>query len=132
MIVSENHWLKKSKFQSIFNSSELESGGFLESVMQIEKMAVHYSEYSSVLEVEKSLLALELGRLGQLLLKTNKDRRKLQETLLASQKSAEKETQHLKETISQKVNSILEFYQKKKYKKKKKTKSIKFKIITKN
>lgn len=66
-------------------------------------MAVHYSEYSAVLEVEKAMLALELGRLGQLLLKTNQDRRKLQEKLQISEKSSKQQIFQLQTIISEKV-----------------------------
>ena len=49
------------------------------------------------------MLALELGRLGQLLLKTNQDRRKLQEKLQISEKSSKQQIFQLQTIISEKV-----------------------------
>ena len=82
---------------------ELETGGFIESITQIERMAVHYSKYSGVLEVEKAMLGIELGRIGELLMKANKDRRNLQYRLKSVTKSTSEEILKLKVDIKEKV-----------------------------
>ena len=85
-------------------TTELESGGFIESITHIESMAVHYSKYSAVLEVEKAMLGIELGRIGELLMKSNKDRRSLQAKLALLEKTMTGENLKLKKEVEQKVD----------------------------
>ena len=66
-------------------------------------MAEHYSEYSAVLEVEKAMLGIELGRIGELLMKANKDRRNLQGKFSNLQKTTSHEIFELKRVVGEKV-----------------------------
>ena len=69
-------------------------------------MAEHYSEYSAVLEVEKAMLGMELGRIGELLMKANKDRRNLQGKFSTLQKNSSQEIFGLKREVEEKVGII--------------------------
>lgn len=84
-------------------TAELETEGLIESITQVERMAVHYSKYSSVLEVEKALLGLELGRIGRLLTGSNKERRLLQAKFASLEKSTGLEVQRLGRELEEKV-----------------------------
>jgi hypothetical protein len=69
-------------------------------------MAVHYSKYSAVLEVEKAMLGIELGRIGELLMKANKDRRNLQQRLSSMSRSTSEEIGRLQRELREKVGLI--------------------------
>jgi hypothetical protein len=66
-------------------------------------MAVHYSKYSAVLEVEKAMLGIELGRIGELLMKANKDRRNLQNRLASISKTTSSDISRLQREVREKV-----------------------------
>lgn len=67
-------------------------------------MAVHYSKYSAVLEIEKAMLGIELGRVGELLMKANRDRRSLQNRLSSLSKTSSEEISRLKRETREKVS----------------------------
>ena len=67
---------------------------------------MHYSKYSSVLEIEKALLGIELGRIGKLLTKSNKDRRNMQIKLSNLESTTSEEISMLKKEVQEKVEFI--------------------------
>lgn len=75
----------------------------METIVKTKKMALHYSKYSSVLEIEKVLLGIELSRVGKMLTKSQEEKRGFRKKLEELQSSSSENIHSLSENLKSKV-----------------------------
>ena len=67
-------------------------------------MAIHYSKYSSVLEIEKTLLGIELTRVGKMLTKSQMEKKAMKKNFENYQTLKTEESQELKKKLDNLLN----------------------------